>query len=127
MIDLVEFIKECATPYDDSEHSCFDAALAAFPSSHKIAMLRDWWRRQSPERRAKLARGEDQLDLDAFAKTLRMKPASAPTGCELGVVKQLDCAPPIFVVGGNGSWFARGKRRAVRVPPHLVTKAWSVA
>jgi len=126
VIDLVEYIKECATPYDDSEHSCFDAALAAFPSSHKVAILRDWWRRLSAERRAQLARGEDQLDLDAFAKTLRLKPATNPTGREIGYVKQLDCAPPIIVVGGNGSWFARGKRRAVRVPAHLITKAWSL-
>lgn len=127
MIDLVEYIKACSAPYDDAEHNCFDAAAAAFPSSRSVALIRDWWRALPAERRVKLSRGEEQLDLDAFARTLRLETADAPTGRELGVIKQLDCAPPIFVVGANGLWFARGKRRAVKVPPHLVTQAWSVA
>jgi hypothetical protein len=127
VIDLVAYINACARPYDDGEHNCFSTALVAFPSSRAAGLLRDWWRSLPADRQEKLARGDEQIDLDAFASTLRLQPASEPTGNELGVIKQLDCAPPIFVVGANGSWFARGKRRAVRVPPHLVTKAWRVA
>lgn len=114
-------------PYSDSDANCFDAALAAFPASSVAAELTAWWRDTPADTRARIARGEVQLDLDAVAWRFGAKPSEAPTGREIGYVKQIECAPPIFIVGAAGAWFCRGKRRAVRLPRNVpVARAWSV-
>lgn len=129
MIDLVAYIAACKVPYSDSEHNCFDTAAAAFPHSAAVADLRAWWNAQPRDTRAKLSRGELQLDLDDMARRFGLSRAHAPTGRELGVIKQLDIAPPIFCVGAPGAWFLRMQGKALKLPEHrghLVARAWSV-
>lgn len=125
MIDLVAFIKSCAVPYDHVRHNCLITALDACHNSPAAERLREWWHGLDAARRERLSTGAEQVDLDALFTSHGFAPASAPTGYEVGAIKQLADAPPIFVVGANGVWFARGKGRAVKVPKHIpVAHVW---
>lgn len=127
MIDLVEYIKACAVPYDDVDNNCLVTATAAFRGAPQTEKLLAWWTSLAPGYRVELSTGKKQIDLDDLFYSCGFSRGYAPTGFEIGAIKQLEIAPPIFVVGANGVWFARGVKRAVKVPTRLVVQAWSLA
>ena len=127
MIDLVKFIAACATPYDHVHNNCLMTATEAFQGAASVSRIREWWQHLDENYRVALSTGAAQIDLDELFYGHGFSRATGPTGCEIGAIKQLPEAPPVFVVGARGVWFARGVSRAVRVPrPAIVTHAWGV-
>ena len=126
MIDFPAFVRACGAPYCDVSNNCFVTAAAAFPSSDKVEALCRWWDDLPADYRVRLSKGEEHVDLETLALRFGFTRAFEATGREIGSFQQLKCAPPIFVVGAFGKWYARGKRGAVRIPSHIPVKAWSV-